>query len=254
MTALAGTLRLTSASTKQLLRSSEVWATTLAFPGALLAMLWLFSALRFEFGSQGVPVMDLWVTGLGVLGVALGNGHAFLANIATWKAGGVLKRIAVTPITAGQLIVGELIPRAVLGMITVVGFLAAGNALGANVRMGLELVAVLPVMIMVTVPTGLSVAFIIAGITRTPQNANATDTAVNWPLYLVTGAIFPLGAFPTWLEAIAQYVPYTGLIATVRGVVLDGRPLTDFPSELAIGGIWIALLLAAAARTYRFVK
>ncbi|MGH2602616.1 MAG: ABC transporter permease, partial [Dehalococcoidia bacterium] len=188
-----------------------------------------------------------------VLGVALGNTHAFLATISTWKAGGVLKRISVTPITPGQLIVGELVPRAALGMIALIAFLAAGNALGANIRLGAELLAALPVMVMVTF-TGLSVAFIVAGITATPQNANALDTAAAWPLYLVTGATFPLAAFPDWLGEISQFVPYTGLIATVRGLVLDGRGLTDFGSELGIGVIWIAILLAAAARAYRFVR
>jgi ABC-2 type transport system permease protein len=253
MIAIAGTLRLASASTRQLLRSSEVWATMIAFPGALLAILWLFSELRFEFGQSDVLLMDLWVTGLGVLGVALGNTHAFLATISTWKAGGVLKRISVTPITPGQLIVGEVVPRAALGMIALIAFLAAGNALGANIRLGAELVQALPVMVMVTF-TGLSVAFIIAGITKTPQNANALDIAASWPLYLLTGATFPLAAFPNWLEEAAQFIPYTGLIATVRGLVLDDRPLSDYGSELAIGAIWIAILLLGASRAYRFVK
>lgn len=253
MTAVSGTLRLASASTRQLLRSSEVWATMLAFPAALLAILWLFSELRFEFGNRGVALMDFWVTGIGVLGVALGNTHAFLANIATWKAGGVLKRISVTPITAGQLIMGEVIPRAVLGMITVIGFLAAANALGAHIRLGSELFSVLPVMLMVTI-TGLSGAFIIAGVTKTPQNANAMDTAASWPLYLLTGAMFPLAAFPDWLGEVSQYIPYTGLIATIRGLVLEGRPLSDFPAELAIGAMWIGALLWGASRAYRLVK
>jgi ABC-2 type transport system permease protein len=253
MTALAGTVRLASASTRQVLRSSEVWATMLVFPAALLSIVWLFSELRFEFGRQDASLIDFWVTGLGVLGVALGNGHAFLATISTWKATGVLKRISLTPITPGQLIVGEVIPRALLGMITLVGFLAVGNGLGADVAMGVELLAVLPVMVMVTF-TGLGVAFTIAGITRNPQNANAMDTAVNWPLYLLTGAIFPLAAFPTWLGETTRFIPYTGLIATVRGVLLDHRALTDFGTELAVGAVWIALLLLAATRAYRFVK
>ncbi len=253
MTALVGTLRLASASSRQVVRSSELWATMLLFPGVLLAMLWLFSELQFEFGQEGVSIMDFWVTGLGVLGVALGNGHAFLATISTWKAGGVLKRISVTPITPGQLIVGEVIPRALLGMITLVGFLAVGNALGASIKLGGELWEVLPVMVMVTF-TGLGVAFTVAGITKTPQNANAMDTAVNWPLYLFTGALFPLAAFPDWLEQIAQFIPYTGLITTVRGVLLDGRPLTDFGPELAIAVIWIVVLMVTATRVYRFVK
>ena len=252
-TALAGTMRLAAASSRQLLRSSEVWATMLAFPGALLVVLWLFAELRFDFGQAQVPIIDLWVTGIGVLGVALGNTHAFLATIATYKAGGVLKRISVTPITSGQLIMGEVIPRALLGMATVIGFLAVGNALGANIRMGFALVALLPVMAMVTI-TGLSTAFIIAGVTKTPQNANALDTAASWPLYLLTGAMFPLAAFPGWLEQAAQFVPYTGLIATVRGIVLESRGLIDFGWELAIGAGWIAVLLVGASRTYRFVK
>lgn len=253
MTALGGTLRLASASSRQVLRSSELWATMLLFPGALLAILWLFSELQFESGQQGVTIMDFWVTGLGVLGAALGNGHAFLATISTWKAGGVLKRISVTPITPGQLIVGEVIPRAILGMITLILFLAAGNALGADIRLGTELVEVIPVMVMVTF-TGLGVAFTISGITRNPQNANAMDTAVNWPLYLFTGAMFPLAAFPDWLEEVAQFIPYTGLIATVRGIVLDGQHLTDFGPELAIGAAWIVVLIVTATRAYRFVK
>lgn len=253
MTAVAGTVRLASASTKQLLRSSEAWATMIAFPGALLAIVWLFSELRFEFGQQAVPVIDFWVTGIGVLGVALGNTHAFLMTISTWKAGGVLKRVSVTPITPAQLIVGELVPRGAMAMITVVAFLAAGNALGADIRMGAELLQALPVMVMVTF-TGLPVAFIIAGVTKTPQNANALDTAAAWPLYLLTGAFYPLAAFPGWLEQTAQFVPYAGLIATVRGLVLDGRSLTDYGSELAIGALWIAILLLGAARAFRFVK
>lgn len=253
MTTLAGTLRLAGASSRQVVRSSELWATMLLFPGALLAILWLFSELQFEFGQQGVAIMDFWVTGLGVLGVALGNGHAFLATISTWKAGGVLKRISVTPITSSQLIVGEVIPRAILGMITLVLFLAAGNALGADITLGSNLLEVLPVMVLVTF-TGLGVAFTVAGITRTPQNANAMDTAVNWPLYLFTGALFPLAAFPEWLGQLARFIPYTGLITTVRGIVLDSRPLTEFGPELAIGAVWITVLMVTATRVYRFVK
>jgi hypothetical protein len=36
--------------------------------------------------------------------------------------------------------------------------------------------------------------------------------------------------------------------------VLDGRSLTDYGSELAIGAVWIVVLLVAASRAYRFVK
>ncbi len=247
---MIGTLRLAAASSKQLLRSSEIIATMIVFPAALLMVVALFSKLQWESPQGAVPLIDFWVTGMGVLAVALGNGHAFLATIATYKAGGVLKRISVTPISPPQLILGEVLPRTIMG--TIGGFFAAGKTLGADIRLEPGIVAVVPVMAMVTV-TGLSAAFVIAGLTSTPQNANALDSSISFPLYLFTGAMFPLAAFPTWLQETARFLPYTGLIATVRGIALHGRPLSDFGPELAIATAWMGLLLAAAVRAYRFV-
>lgn len=249
---MIGTLRMASAATRQLLRSSEVLATMVVFPAALLAVLALFSDLQWQSSAGVVPLLDFWVTGMGVLAVALGNGHAFLAAIAAYKAGGVLKRLSVTPISPAQLILGEVLPRTVMGMVTIIGFLAVGRILGADIRIGPGLLAVVPVMVMVTM-TGLSMAFVIAGRTRTPQSANALDSSVSFPLYLFTGAMFPLAAFPGWLQEAARFLPYTGLIATVRGTAIQGRPLTDFGPELAVAAAWMAVLLVAAARAYRFV-
>lgn len=252
VTAITGTLRLTSASTKQLLRSREVLAQMVVYPGALLALVALFSTLRLETTQGAVLLIDHWVTGMGVLSVALGNAHAFLASIASYKSTGVLKRLSVTPVSSGELILGEVVPRAVMGMVTIVAFLAVGWMLGANIRFHAGIVALIPVMVMVAV-TGLSVGFVIAGLTRTPQDANALESYVSFPLYLFTGAVFPLAAFPSWLEHAAQFIPYTGLIAAVRGIVMHGQSLSDFGSELAIGAGWLVLLFAAAARAYRFV-
>jgi ABC-2 type transport system permease protein len=250
---MIATLRMASAASKQLLRSSEVIATMVVFPGALLVVLALFSELQWESAEGAVPLIDFWVTGMGVLAVALGNGHAFLATIATYKAGGVLKRLSVTPISPAQLILGEVLPRTAMGMVTIGGFFAVGKTLGADIRFEPRIVAVVPVMVMITA-TGLSVAFVIAGLTSTPQNANALDSSISFPLYLFTGAMFPLAAFPGWLQEAARFFPYTGLIATVRGIALHGRPLSDFGPELAIAAAWMALLLFAAVRAYRFVK
>lgn len=250
---MIATMRLASASTKQLIRSYEVMATMLLYPAALLGLLALFSRLRLETTEGATSLMDLWVTGFGVLAVALGNGHAFLTTIATYKSTGVLKRISITPISPARLILAEVIPRAAMGMLTIVAFLAVGRALGADVRLGLGILGVAPVVVMVTA-TGLSVAFVIAGLTKSPQDANALDSYVSFPLYLFTGAMFPLTSFPAWLQEVTRFIPYTGLITTVRGIAIHGQPLSDFGPELVIGAGWLALLFVAASRAYSFVK
>ncbi|MCZ7569014.1 MAG: ABC transporter permease [Ardenticatenaceae bacterium] len=250
---MMATLRLAWASSKQLLRSREVLFSMVVYPGLFLVLLVLFSRLQLETSQGATSLMDVWLTGAALLVVALGNGHAFLALIATYKSTGVLKRIAVMPVSPAQLIVGEVIPRAVMGMVAAVAFLALGRALGADIRLGPDLLAVVPLVAIVVV-TGLSVSFVIAGLTKSPQDANALEGYLNFPLYLFTGAMWPLAAFPDWLQQVARVIPYTGLIAAIRGVALDGQPLTAFGPELAIAAAWLALLFVAASRAYRFVQ
>lgn len=250
---MIATARLAWASTKQLFRSREVLFSMLVYPGLFLILLVLFSRLQLETNHGSIPFMDVWVTGAALLVVGLGNGHAFLALIATYKATGVLKRIAVMPVSPAQLIVGEVIPRAAMGMLTVVAFLAIARAVGAHIRLGPQLLPVVALVAIVVV-TGLSVSFVIAGLTKSPQDANALESYINFPLYLFTGAMWPVAAFPLWLQHAVQVIPYTGLIAAARGVLLEGQPLTNFGSELAVAAVWLGLLFMVATRAYRFVR
>lgn len=55
-------------------------------------------------------------------------------------------------------------------------------------------------------------------------------------------------------ERTAEFLPYTGLIQTIRGLTVHGQTLGDFGPELAIGAAWMAVLFVAATRTYRFTK
>lgn len=247
-----GALRLTLATTRMEVRSREVFGQALG-PLGILALLALFQQLDFRIGGAGISVMDFMATGLGVLAVTLGNTHTFLATIATYKSTGTLKRIAVTPMSRAALIVAETAPRVLTGVLAILVFFAVGAALGADIRLTAHLWGLLPVALMATV-TGLSWAFLVAGVTRNPQNANALDSFTMMPLYLFSGAMFPLSAFPGWLERAAEFVPYAGLLATVRGIALDGAPITDFGPELAVGAGWLAVLFVLAVHHYRFTE
>lgn len=250
---LTGTLRMTAASTKQLARSPDVVVGSALLPMAFLAMIGLFKSLTFETSGSSIDMVNLLVTGLGLLMVSISGGHVFLAAIATYKATGVLKRISVTPVSPLSLILGEVIPRVVMALVLIVAFFTVGSVFGADIVIDPALGGLLPVTLLST-GIALSWAFVIAGVTRTPANANALDTFTMFPLFLFTGAMFPLDAFPEWPEAAAHVIPYTGLIEATRGITLRTQPVTDFGVELAIGAAWLVVMLALAARSYRFVK
>lgn len=248
-----GVWRMTVAATRQLVRAPDVLVGNALLPMAFLAMIGLFKNLTFETSQSSIDMVDLLVTGLGLMMVSISGGHVFLAAIATYKATGVLKRISVTPVSPLSLILGEVAPRVVMALVLIVAFFAVGSVFGADIIIGPELAGLLPVTLLST-GIALSWAFVIAGSTSSPANANAMDTFTMFPMFLFTGAMFPLDAFPAWLETTAHAIPYTGLIEATRGITLHAQPVTDFGVELAIGGGWLVVLLALAARTYRFIK
>lgn len=253
VSALTGTWRMTVASTRQIWRAPDVLVGTALLPMAFLAMVGLFKNLTFETSDSSIDMVNLMVTGLGLLMVSMSEGHVFLAGIATYKATGVLKRISVTPVSPATLILGEVIPRVVRALLLVVAFFAVGSAFGADILVGPELLGLLPVALLST-GIALSWAFVVAGTTSSPANANALDTFTMFPLFLFTGAMFPIDAFPGALETAAHVIPYTGLIEATRGITLRAEPLTSFGPELAIGAGWLVSLLALAARAYRFTR
>lgn len=250
---MTGALRMTIASSKQLLRARDVLVAALVVPLVTLGILTLFGDLDFDTGQQAIGFTELMVTGAGIMIVAVGNTHAFVAEVADYKAAGVLKRIAVTPISMVSLIIGQVVPRIAIGVGFSASYLAVAG-LGTDIELDPAAVLnVLPVVLIVTV-TGLAWGFYVAGATKTPMNANAVDTFAGFWIMLFNGAMFPLAAFPGWLERAADYFPYTGLIQAIRGITLEGQTLADFGPELAISGAWTALLFVAATRTYRAIK
>lgn len=249
---MTGALRMTWAGSKRLLRGRDTLAAALVIPLAVLAILALFSGVDFDTGQQTIGLTELMVTGLGIMMLAMSGGHAFVSEIATYKSAGVLKRVAVTPISPASVIIGEVVPRLVIGVVVGLAYLALA-ATFTDISLGAQTPAVLLVVLMIHL-TALIWGFFVAGVTKTPMNANALDTFALFWIMMFNGAMFPLDAFPRWLENTAHFLPYTGLIQAIRGITLHGRALTDFGPELAIGAAWLAVLLAAATRTYRTTK
>lgn len=250
---MTGALRMTVAATKHLVRGKDVLIAALVVPLVVLGILALFADLDFDTGQNAIGFTELMVTGAGVMMVAAGNNHAFVSEIAGYKATGVLKRIAVTPVSPTSLIIGQVVPRIAIGVALSIGYLAVAAALGTDIELGSHAISIVLLMLMVAV-TFQTWGFFVAGYTKSPMNANGLDTFTMFWLFMLNGSMFPLDAFPTWLENIAHYLPTTGLIQTLRGITVHGQTLTDFGPELAVSGAWMAILAVAAARSYRFTN
>lgn len=128
---------------------------------------------------------------------------------------------------------------------------SAAKLLGASIDLEATLAwALVPVTIVVLM--GLSIGFIWAGVTRTPEGANTLDVMMAIPLLFLASAMWPREAYPDALEHVVEYaIPFAAPFDTLRGIALDGASVTAYGSELAVAAIWLVVLVALATRAYR---
>lgn len=238
-------------SLAMLLRSRGVVFLMVFLPVQMLVWA-LLKDLGFGFGQRDLNFFDYIVPGMSALLAVHMLQDTVTAVAATYKARGVLKRLAVTPVAAPLVIAVQMLTFVLLGVWAGTATLAVGALIGAEVALTANLLWV-PVLIGLIVLTGLGISFAVAGFTRTPQTASSVGQAFGLPLFFLTGAMFPVAALPGVLPDLVGYViPFTSVIEAVRGITLTGAPITDFGPELAVGLGWLAVIFALAVRFYRF--
>ncbi|HEY5987600.1 MAG TPA: ABC transporter permease [Streptosporangiaceae bacterium] len=247
-------LRLVVASTKMFLRSPDVLLAAVLLPGVYVALIQLLRRLDFVVHAVTIGAAGFMAVGVATGLVAFVNEHTAVAAAATYKATGTLQRIAVTPLRPATFIAAHAIPRVAAALVESVVVLVVVRALGIHLHLGLGLLAALPLVLLMTL-IALSLGFAIAGHARTAQGANQLDTFLGGPVFLLSGAFFPITGFPDWLRQAAEYaIPYTAPMEAIRGILSQGQSLDHFPRQLAVGVVWLVLAAALAARTYRFTE
>ncbi|MCZ7569013.1 MAG: ABC transporter permease [Ardenticatenaceae bacterium] len=244
-------LSLLRASVRMMLRSRGVIYAMVSNPLQVVALGLLAGGLGFGIGDRSVHFFDFVLPGMATLSV-LSLQDITVAIAASYKARGILRRLAVAPVSPARLIGAQVLSYLALGLVAAALALAIGAVMGARLVIGANLLWLIPLQVIVVL-TALSIAFAIAGLTPNPQTANLVGGSVALPLFVLTGAFLPVAAMPAPLPDIVPYaVPYAALIEAIRGIALTGASVTAYGLQVAVGIAWLAAMFVVAARAYRF--
>ena len=175
--------------------------------------------------------------------VMIGGGMLYIDD----KARGVHEGYLVTPITGLELVMGMNIAGAIKAVLagislTVIGSLMAGLGIIFNPVADLELLCI----ILATSIAFNGMMFLMMVRVDDPLVPRAMFGVLNTLLFFPSGAIYPIAAFPRWLQAIAIVDPFTYAIHALQQVLLKTagfvaiyRDLT-FLSLFGIGTLLIA--------------
>ena len=162
---------------------------------------------------------------------------------------GTLEQLNVTPLARWELIVGKLVPYAVLGMID--ALIVVAVAVGWFEVPLRGSVALLLGMCVVYLLSALGLGLFVSTISRTQQQAMMT-TAFFFllPMVFLSGFIFPIENMPEAIQPITYLIPLRYFLVILRGIFLKGVGLEVlWPQAAALLAWGLAVLALATLRS-----
>jgi ABC-2 type transport system permease protein len=224
------------------LAAARIAASGLPAPGGIEAR------VRVWFNPQ-LESRDFMLPGILALLLLVVTSNLSSMAIVREKELGTLEQLNVTPLTRWDLIVGKLVPYAVVGMIDAVLVIALA-LLWFHIPMRGSFVLVLAMCIVYLMST-LGLGLFVSTISQSQQQAMITTVFFFlMPMIFLSGFIFPIENMPPVVQTITYAIPLRYFLVIVRGIFLKGVGLeTLWPQALALAGWGLAILSAAVWRS-----
>jgi ABC transporter DrrB family efflux protein len=163
---------------------------------------------------------------------------------------GTLEQLLVTPIGVTGLMLGKVIPYALVGFVDFLFVLGAmvwifGVPIAGNVALLLALGAVFMLV-------ALGLGLLISSVAKNQLQALLLTFAVTLPSILLSGFVFERDLMPLVLQWLGYAIPLTYFLEILRGIVLRGAGLAElWPSVVAMLALGVALVGIASTRFSR---
>ena len=161
---------------------------------------------------------------------------------------GTMEQLIVTPIRSWQLIVGKLLPYAVIGIIDML--LATAIVAGwfqVPLRGSLLLLLALTLLLLLNT---LGLGLLVSALARTQQQAMMSSVfMVMIPMIYLSGLIFPIENMPELLQKVTYVIPLRYYAEILRGIFLKGSGIQVlWPQALALLLFGVFFLSLASVR------
>lgn len=161
---------------------------------------------------------------------------------------GTLEQLIVTPIKPIQLVIGKIVPFALLGIVSIIISLSAMYLIfGIEVR-GSILFLFMASFVFILSTLGFGMFF--STISKTQQQAMMLSIFVGMmPMIYFSGFAFPIETMPKVIQYITYIIPLRYFVTIIRGVILKGIGLAELYQEvLAMLGLGIFIFTVSILR------
>ena len=162
---------------------------------------------------------------------------------------GTIEQLIVTPIRPWELVLGKLIPYAILAFFNTSEILLIGHFwFKVPIRGDLLLIALLSGLFLIS---SLGIGLFASTIAGTQQESYLIVYATLLPTIFVSGYIFPLQAMPPALQVISYFIPLRYYLVVIRSLMIKGVGAEALQTEIIALAIFGVAIMTAAALRFR---
>jgi len=187
----------------------------------------------------------------GLIAIILQLVLLFLTNLSIVRERelGTLEQLFVTPVGRAGLLLGKLIPYALMAFGEMLIVLTAMVLIfNVSIHGDLGLLLLLSWLFIITV---LGLGLFISTLARTQLEAMQFAFLVMMPSVLLSGFMFPRSEMPLPIRALTYFLPVTYFVEILRGVILRGADFVDVSPYVAGLGICCAVILTLSITRFR---
>jgi ABC-2 type transport system permease protein len=171
------------------------------------------------------------------------------SSIVKEKEKGTMEMLAVTPLKPVELIMGKMLPYAILSMIDVgLVFLIARFWFQVPMRGSILLLFALGAIFVLS---GLGLGLLVSAFSRTERQASMTNNIVTAPMFMLSGFTFPIANMPWAIQLLTYLMPTRYFLEIVRNLFLKGVGMKYLWAQtwpLLILGVVLIMLSVARFR------
>jgi len=195
-----------------------------------------FHSAAFSSGARQIDYLQYFFPGTVVL-ILLFTAIFSTISVIEDRREGFLQGVLVAPISRSAMVFGNLLGGTVLATAQGLLFVALAPFLGLSLTLGSFLFLLLAILLMSFGLTGLG--FILAWQLDSTQGFHALMNLFLMPLWLLSGALFPLEGVPTWLHRVMILNPLTYSVAALQQGLYVGSAASNghLPSPAVCLGI-----------------
>ena len=192
----------------------------------------------------------------GIIGMSVLFTSMFSAISIIWdREFGFLKEILVAPVARSSIVLGKVAGGATVAAIQAVILLLLAPL--AGVRLGPLAVVQIALVLLLVAAALTSLGLAIASRMATMEGFQVIMNFLVVPMWLLSGAFFPLRGLPWWMDALVRIDPLTYAVDALRGVVYGASPLGaalvlhPLRVDLAVVALALGASFALAIATFR---